>query len=57
MMPTSGSQFFEKLGFTGHELYTKEYGHYSSVPMDVMHTIPHELVKLLKEILIAYASR
>ena len=39
------------------ELYTGKNGYHGLVPMDVMHTIPHGVMLLLKDVMKAYATQ
>ena len=53
---TEISQYFEENGFVAANLYCNRFGVHSSFPMDILHTVPHGLVVIMKEILLAYAG-
>ena len=53
---TEISQYFEESGFVAANLYCNRFGIHSSFPMDILHTVPHGLVIIMKEILLLYAG-
>lgn len=46
----------EPNAFADMELWYNHYGSYALMPFDIMHTVPHGLVVILKDILLAYTG-
>lgn len=51
------SQFLgAELGLAKGSLYSNRFGLHACAPMDILHTVPHGIVELCKEILLAFAG-